>query len=91
VLTTSLQIAGAIGVAAFGTLYLSRITGPGAPVATHAFGIVTAAFALAAVLAAAAAYRAGSSTRPHPGREERIPGPGETPARSPSGASSFST
>jgi len=91
VLTTSLQIAGAIGVAAFGTLYLSRITGPGAPVATHAFGIVTAAFALVAVLAAAAAYRAGSSTRPHPGREERIPGPGETPARSPSGASSLST
>lgn len=90
-LTTSLQIAGAIGVAAFGTLDLSRITGPGAPVATHAFGLVTAAFALAAVLAAAAAYRAGSSTRPHPGREERIPGPGETPARSPSGASSFST
>jgi hypothetical protein len=82
VLTTCLQIAGSIGVAAFGTLYLSRITGPGGPVATHAFGLVTAAFALVAVLSAAAAYRAGSSTRPHPGQEERIPGPGETPALS---------
>jgi sugar phosphate permease len=58
VFTTSLQIAGALGVAALGTLYLSRITGPGATASSHAFGIVCAASALVAVLAALAAHRA---------------------------------
>jgi MFS family permease len=63
VFTTSLQIAGALGVAALGTLYLSRITGPGATTSSHAFGIVCAASALLAWLAALAAHRA-TGTRP---------------------------
>ncbi len=58
VFTTSLQIAGAIGVAAFGTLYLSRIAGPGQVPASHAFGVVTAAFTLVALAAAVTAHRA---------------------------------
>jgi hypothetical protein len=43
VFTTCLQIAGAIGIAAFGTTYLSQITHPGRIQATHAFAITTAA------------------------------------------------
>jgi MFS family permease len=61
VFTTSMQIAGSIGVAAFGSLYLTQVTAPGQVVATHAFGIVTAAFAIVALIAAAGAYRV---TRP---------------------------
>ncbi|HUA31184.1 MAG TPA: MFS transporter [Streptosporangiaceae bacterium] len=63
VFTTSLQIAGALGVAALGTLYLSRITSPGASTSSHAFGIVCAAGALVAWLAALAAHRA-TQTQP---------------------------
>lgn len=58
VFTTSLQIAGALGVAALGSLYLSRVTGPGAATSSHAFGIVCAASALVAWPAALAAHRA---------------------------------
>lgn len=58
--TTLMQIGGTVGVAAFGTLYL----GLAADGATHAFAIVTAAFAAAALLAAAAAYRSTASGRP---------------------------
>jgi MFS family permease len=61
VFTTGLQIAGAIGVAAFGSLYLSRTTHPGALSATHAFGLVTAAFALVALVAGATGYLATRS------------------------------
>ena len=67
VFTTVLQIAGAIGVATFGTLYLSQITEPGALTATHAFGVVTAAFALVALIAGASAYRATHA----PARQDR--------------------
>jgi MFS family permease len=56
--STSLQIAGAIGVAAFGTLYLSQAAHPGPVAASHAFGVVTAAFAFVALIAGTAAYRA---------------------------------
>jgi MFS family permease len=59
VFTTSLQVAGAIGVAVFGTAYLALVTRPAD--ATHAFAILTAVFAATALLAAAIAYRA---TRP---------------------------
>jgi hypothetical protein len=52
--TTLMQIGGTVGVAAFGTLYLAL----GAHGATHAFAVVTAAFAAAAALASAAAYSA---------------------------------
>lgn len=58
VFTTVLQIAGAIGVAAFGTIYLSQISHPGTADAIHAFGIVTAAFAVVTLIAAATGYRA---------------------------------
>jgi predicted MFS family arabinose efflux permease len=58
VFSTSLQIAGAIGVAAFGTLYLSQTTHPGSVAASHGFGVVTAAFAFVALIAGATAYRA---------------------------------
>ena len=58
--TTVMQIGGSLGVAAFGTLYLSL---PGD--ATHAFAIVTAAFAGAALDAGAAAYRS-SAVAPKP-------------------------
>jgi MFS family permease len=55
--TTTLQIGGAIGVAAFGTLYLSF--GPsGASSATHAFAVTTAALAAVALVASVTAYRA---------------------------------
>jgi MFS family permease len=63
--TTMMQIGGAIGVAAFGTLYLglAGAAPAGTPVglATHAFAVVTAAFAGVGLLATATAYAA---TRP---------------------------
>lgn len=58
VFTTSLQVAGAIGIAAFGAIYLSQVTHPDRVKATHAFAITTAAFALVALIAAATAYKA---------------------------------
>jgi MFS family permease len=54
--TTMITIGGSLGIAAFGTLYLSL---PGD--ATHAFATVTAALAGAALLAAVAAYRSSSA------------------------------
>jgi predicted MFS family arabinose efflux permease len=56
--TTTMQIAGALGVAAFGTVYLS-LAADGT--ATRAFAVVTAGFAAVAVLAAVLAHGA---TRP---------------------------
>src|SRR5205823_3060550 len=58
VFTTTLQIAGAVGVAGFGTLYLSQVTGSGTLAAAHALGLVTTAFALTALVAGVTAYRA---------------------------------
>ena len=55
VFTTVLQIAGAIGLAGFGALYLSQAASRGAG---DAFALVTAAFALVALVAGAAAHRA---------------------------------
>lgn len=61
--TTAIQIGGAIGVAALGTLYLSQ--GPtGVEDATHAFAVTTAAFAGITLLAAAMAHRATGGDRP---------------------------
>jgi MFS family permease len=53
--TTVMQVAGAVGVAAFGSAYLSMA---GAGDAGHAFAVVTGGFALVALLAAAMARRA---------------------------------
>jgi hypothetical protein len=55
VTTTTTTIAGAIGIAAFGTAYLS-LASTGS--ATHAFAVVTAGFAVIAVLAALLAHGA---------------------------------
>jgi MFS family permease len=66
--TTALQIGAAIGVAAFGALYLSLTVHAGAGPATHAFAIITAAFAVVALLATATAalttWRAPTSDIP---------------------------
>jgi MFS family permease len=59
VTTTTMQIAGAVGVAAFGSAYLGLASDAGA---THAFAVVTAAFAAIAVLAALLAHGAIRST-----------------------------
>ena len=61
VTTVTLQIGGAIGVAALGTLYLSVSDHPGAGHATHAFALTTAAFTAIALLASAAAGRVARS------------------------------
>jgi EmrB/QacA subfamily drug resistance transporter len=55
--TTSIQIGGALGVAAFGTLYMG-LSHAGSAQVSHAFAIVTAGFAAVALLAAATAHRA---------------------------------
>lgn len=53
--TTTLQIGGAVGVAAFGAVYLGLATSPGA-VATHAFAVTTASLGGAALAAAVGAW-----------------------------------
>jgi EmrB/QacA subfamily drug resistance transporter len=68
--TTAIQIGGAVGVAAFGTLYLSLTSHTGAAHATHAFALTTAAFAVVALLATGAAHRA---TRPPTSTETEDP------------------
>lgn len=70
VFTTCLQVAGAVGVAAFGTAYLGLLSGPGAAPATHAFAVITTGFALTALGAGGAAYRATHSTVYAPSRPE---------------------
>jgi hypothetical protein len=55
--STTAAIGGALGVAAFGTLYLS-LAHVGAERATHAFAVATAAFAAATLVAIVAARRA---------------------------------
>jgi MFS family permease len=57
VASTTAAIGGTLGVAAFGTLYLGLLHA-GSVHATHAFAIVTATFAAAALLATVAARRA---------------------------------
>ncbi len=56
VATTALQIGGAIGVAAFGSLYLDLATQPGQLEASHAFAATSRTLGAAALLAAIAAY-----------------------------------
>jgi MFS family permease len=61
--TTMMQVGGAVGVAAFGTLYLG-LGHTGMEAATHAFAVVTAAFAGVGLLATATAYWATRGARP---------------------------
>ncbi len=56
-ITTTAQLAAVAGIAVFGTAYLGLVPHPGPRVAMRAFTIVTAGFALTALLAATAAYR----------------------------------
>lgn len=63
--STASQIGGALGVAGFGTLYLSYAH-TSTTQATHAFAVTTAAFAFAAAFAAFASHRAA---RPNPTEE----------------------
>jgi predicted MFS family arabinose efflux permease len=56
VTTTTLQIGGAIAVAAFGTLYLALAGHGGPALADHAFAITSLGLASAALLAAAAGW-----------------------------------
>jgi MFS family permease len=58
VATTTMQIAGTVGIAAFGTAYISLASDG---TATHAFAVVTAGFAAIAVLAALLAHGATGS------------------------------
>lgn len=76
--TTALQIGAAIGVAAFGTLYLSLTSRGGADPATHAFAITTAAFAVVALLATATA---ALTTRPAPPAKSRNHDPRAEPSQ----------
>jgi hypothetical protein len=65
VCTTVLQIGGALGVAAFGSLYLGEAAGGGAGPARHAFAvtcIALAATALVAVFTARVSTRAGAAS-----------------------------
>jgi hypothetical protein len=64
---TVLQIGGAIGVAAFGTVYLGLAPQPGPLPAMHAFGVTAYAMAATALLAGVLAHLAvRSRTRPRP-------------------------
>lgn len=56
--TTTLQIGGAIGVAAFGSLYIALAASPSPSGASHAFAITTVALGMTALTAAIAAYLA---------------------------------
>lgn len=70
--TTTMQIGGALGVAALGTLYLSQ--GQSSPAhAGHAFAVTTAALAAVALLATLMAHRATRT-----GRARRFSSPAAT-------------
>jgi MFS family permease len=73
--STLIQIGGAIGLAAVGALYLAetRGTGPHAVAAAHAFAVTTGVLAGVALLAAAAAWRAGLPEPSRITRAERAP------------------
>jgi MFS family permease len=56
--TTTLQIGGAIAVAAFGSIYLALASHPGSVQARHAFAVTTLVLGASALLAMTAAYLA---------------------------------
>jgi MFS family permease len=56
-ITTAAQTAGVIGIATFGTAYFSLVPQRGDDIASHAFAVLTAGFAVTALLATIAAYR----------------------------------
>jgi MFS family permease len=72
--TTAMQVGGAIGVAAFGTLYFSLNVSSGIHQATQAFAVTTAAFAAIALLATATAYRSTHQPTPSHRRSAKAKG-----------------
>jgi MFS family permease len=56
--TTTLQIGGAIGVVAFGSIYLALASHPGSAQARHAFAVTTLVLGASALLAMTTAYLA---------------------------------
>lgn len=67
-IATVAQLSGVAGVATFGTAYLALAPDPGRDAAMDAFAVVTAAFAVTALAAAGAAWRAtrGAAERREP-------------------------
>jgi MFS family permease len=61
-ITTAAQTCGVIGIATFGTVYFSLVPQSGPDIASHAFAILTAGFAVTALLATIAAYRSGHAS-----------------------------
>jgi MFS family permease len=57
-ITTTLQTFAVIGIATFGAAYLNLASRSGPQAATHAFALITAGFAIAALLSTATAYQA---------------------------------
>jgi hypothetical protein len=62
-ITTTAQTSGVIGIATFGAACFVLASGPGATLASHAFGVVTLAFSIAALCAAFAAYRSANAAQ----------------------------
>ena len=61
VASTTAAVGGALGVSAFGSIYLGQ-RHAGASASTHAFAVVTAAFAVTALTATVSARRATRAT-----------------------------
>ena len=84
VITTIAQTAGAVGVAGFGTLYVSLAAGSGTATGTpqaggpHAFIVVAAALAATAGLAAVAGWHATRPRNANPA--STVPAPADRPA-----------
>jgi MFS family permease len=70
--TTTMQIGGALGIAALGTLYLSQ-SHVSAAHATHAFALTVAAFAAIALFATGVAHQATRPRRLEPSGRQRQP------------------
>jgi MFS family permease len=60
-ITTVSQIAGVTGIATFGSAYFGLVHRPGPSTATHAFAVLSAAFAVVALLATIAVYRSSNA------------------------------
>jgi len=61
-ITTAAQTCGVIGIATFGTAYFSLVSQAGPDAASYVFAILTAGFAVTALLATIAAYRSSHAS-----------------------------
>lgn len=75
--STILQVAGALGVATFGTFYLTQAPQGGTGPATHGFSLTCAVLAVSTLVAAAAAFRSAHAREiaDEPKRVEVLGGP----------------